>query len=404
MGKVLRYSLTFFCSFLCAVMVTVASAEEPVVLGMSTALTGPTAELGRRMRDGVLLGLERANTEGGVFGRRLELRAYDDGYEPHRVAPNMLKLVDDDQALAIIGNVGTPTAIAALPIIKSRGVPFIAPFSGAGLLRKSPPERYVINFRASYVEEVTAMIRGLIEHGAIRPEEIAFFTQRDSYGDAGYFGGVAALEQYGLKEQRNILHVRYERNTLAVENALADLIYSPREIRAVVMIGAYAPCAKFIRLAKEIGLNLLFVNVSFVGSELLLNELGDASEGVIVTQVVPPLLADGAIIVQEYLADFKKFDASGSANYVGLEGYISSRLFLKALNTVKKTPLTREAIVDAFENLGEFDLGLGSPLLLNREQHQACHKIWVTRFVDGNIVPFEWTQLPKVLNSVGREQ
>ena len=84
-------------------------------------MTGPTAELGLRMRDGVLLGLERANLEGGVQGRRLALRAYDDGYEPYRVAPNIQRLIDVDHALAIIGNVGTPTAVAALPLIKKPG-------------------------------------------------------------------------------------------------------------------------------------------------------------------------------------------------------------------------------------------------------------------------------------------
>ena len=46
--------------------------------------------------------------------------------------------------------------------------------------------------------------------------EIALFTQRDAYGDAGYAGSVAALKRHGLKDEKQVLHVRYERNTLAV--------------------------------------------------------------------------------------------------------------------------------------------------------------------------------------------
>ncbi|WP_316348745.1 ABC transporter substrate-binding protein [Desulfuromonas acetoxidans] len=398
MGKTRFYNLAVIGSFILVVLSSVAMAEDSLVLGMSTALTGPTAELGLRMRDGVMLGLERVNDAGGIQGRRVVLRAYDDGYEPQRVAQNMRRLVEDDQAVAIIGNVGTPTAIAALPIITSHGVPFVAPFTGAGLLRKTPPQRYVINFRASYVQEVTTMIRGLIEQGGIRPDEIAFFTQRDSYGDAGYVGGVTALQHYGLHDVRNILHVRYERNTLAVENALADLVYSPRNIRAVIMVGAYAPCAKFIRLAKDVGLKAVFLNVSFVGSELLLNELGEQGDGVIVTQVVPPLTGDGVPIVREYLADFKRFNQAGRPNHVGLEGYISTRLLQRALVQIEGR-VTREHVVDALESLGSFDLGLGVALQLSPEQHQACQQVWGTYFSHGQTVPFAWETLPKLLKA-----
>jgi len=403
MKKALFYNLIAVCCVVLVMVPWAALAGDAIVLGMSTALSGPTAELGLRMRDGVLLGLERANLEGGVQGRRLALRAYDDGYEPYRVAPNIQRLIDEDHALAIIGNVGTPTAVAALPIIKNRGVPFVAPFTGAGLLRKTPPERYVINFRASYVQEVTAMIDGLINQGGVDPQQIAFFTQRDSYGDAGYVGGVSALQRHGLHDVRNILHVRYERNTLAVENALADLVYSSRDIQAVIMVGAYAPCAKFIRLAKEVGLNALFLNVSFVGSELLLNELGNDNDGVIVTQVVPPLINDGPPIVRDYLTDFKKFNQTGIPNYVGFEGYVASRLLFRALTKIEG-PLTHDAVIDALEAMGTFDLGLGVPLHLSAQQHQACQQVWGTRFVDGRTVPFQWSQLKDWLDTKGGQR
>ncbi len=95
MGKSFFYSLAALSSFLVFVTASIAAADDPVVLGMSTALTGPTAELGRRMRDGVILGLERINLEGGIQGRQVVLRAYDDGYEPQRVAPNMLNELSD---------------------------------------------------------------------------------------------------------------------------------------------------------------------------------------------------------------------------------------------------------------------------------------------------------------------
>jgi hypothetical protein len=81
----------------------------------------------------------------------------------------------------------------------------------------------VINYRASYAEETAAMVQALITYGNLRPNEIAFFTQRDAYGDSGFVGGMAALKKNGLKDETQITHGRYERNSLAVENSLAAL-------------------------------------------------------------------------------------------------------------------------------------------------------------------------------------
>src|SRR5439155_13440163 len=123
--------------------------------------------------------------------------------------------------------------------------------------------------------------------GKIKTGEIAFFTQRDAYGDAGFAGGIAALKRHGLKDEHAVPHVRYERNTLAVEKAVADLLLLQAPPRAVIMVGAYAPCAAFIKLARQSELDALFSNVSFVGSEPLAKALEKNGEGVIITQTVP---------------------------------------------------------------------------------------------------------------------
>ncbi|MBW2185521.1 MAG: ABC transporter substrate-binding protein [Deltaproteobacteria bacterium] len=372
-----------------------SAPSDELVLGMSTALSGPTAELGRRMRAGVQLAIERYNSDRN-HTHKIRLAVYDDGYEPYRVAANMNRLIDEDNSIAIIGNVGTPTAIAALPIITEKKILFFAPFSGAGLLRKTPPEHYVINYRASYSQEISAMIDALINYGGLKTDQIAFFTQRDGYGDAGYVSGFAALKRHGLKDSRKIVHVRYERNTLAVENALADILLSAQDIKAIVMVGAYAPCAKFIRLAKQSGLKAVFLNVSFASSDLLLRKLGKDSSGVLVTQVVPPLTEHGAPIVQQYLADLRNITPEIGANYVGLEGYIGARLLLRAIDNIQGQ-ITRERVIGALEDLGTFDLGVGVTLSLNPLQHQASHQVWVTQLQQEKTSPYEWQQIKALL-------
>src|SRR6202048_3019168 len=145
----LAFSLTFGA---CVAHAAELVSPPEIVLGMSTVLTCPAANLAKEMRLGVLGGLDRDNRAGGVQGRKLRLVVLDDGYEPARTALNMRKLIDKENVLAVIGNVGTPTAIASIPIVNEKKTLFFAPFSGAGVLRNNRPDRYVINFRASYAE------------------------------------------------------------------------------------------------------------------------------------------------------------------------------------------------------------------------------------------------------------
>ncbi len=371
--------------------------EEPtskpaeIRLGMSTVLTGPAAALGLEMRLGVLAAFDEFNRAGGHHGTPLRLIALDDGYEPARAAPNMRRLIDEEQVLAVIGNVGTPTAVASTPIANASRTLLFGPFTGAGVLRRTPPDRYIINYRASYAEETAAMVDALLDHAGLRPEEIGFFTQRDAYGDAGYVGGLKALKRRGLSEGHAVVHGRYERNTDIVESALADVLLADPPVRAVIMVGAYEPCAKFIKLARENEYNPLFLNVSFVGSAALAAALGGQGDGVIITQVVPHFAADRSI-AREYRAALKAVDEKAEPTFGSLEGYVAGRVFCRALVTVPEGP-TREGVVDALEALGDFDLGLGAPLSLSPDDHQACHSVWPTVIRGGQIVSMDWVEL-----------
>jgi ABC-type branched-subunit amino acid transport system substrate-binding protein len=367
-----------------------SSAE--IVLGMSTALTGSVGNLGQGMQRGIVAGLERANRNGGVNGRKLRLISLDDEYEPTRTAVNVRQLTEKDRVLAIIGDVGTSTAIVAVPMANDQKTLFFAPFSGGTILRKVPPDRYVINFRASYAEETAAMVDALIDVGGLKPEEIAFFTQRDTFGDDGFVLGLTALEHHGLKDPKRILGVRYQRNTLAVEGAVANLLMADKPPRAVVMVGACAPCAKFIRLCRDADLNPIFLGISFVDSKSLADAMGTTDAHIIVTQVVPDPSDESFPMVGEYQADLKAMDPSADAGFVDFEGYIAARILTLALERIEGA-ITREGVVDALDGLGKFDLGLGVTLCLGRREHQASHQVWPTLLKKGRFVPFQWSEI-----------
>ncbi|MCK5498158.1 MAG: ABC transporter substrate-binding protein, partial [Gammaproteobacteria bacterium] len=83
---------------------------------MSTALSGPAQSLGIEMKVGIESYFARINEEGGVYGRRLKFITLDDGYVPEAAIRNMHILIDEEKVLAVLGNVGTPTAAVTIPI------------------------------------------------------------------------------------------------------------------------------------------------------------------------------------------------------------------------------------------------------------------------------------------------
>lgn len=361
-----------------------------IKLGFVAPLSGSAASLGEGMRRGIEAHFAEINANGGVHGEQLTLVTRDDKYEPMNSAPATRDLIEDEAVLASIGNVGTPTAIVNIPLHNQHETLLYGAFTGAGILRKSPPDRHVINFRASYVQETAAMIEGLLEAG-IAPDEIAFFTQNDGYGDAGYIGGIQALKEQGYDAAERLPHGRYTRNTRNIHQGLATILQSPVKPRAIIMVGTYAPVADFIREAHRDLPDALFLNVSFVGSQALMDELGELAEGVIVTQVVPPYDAD-LPAVNEYRQALAEHARGAEADFISLEGYLAAKLFVQGLEAAGPEP-DRETLVDALLGLGEVDMGLGTPLSLGRGDHQASDAVWPTIMRDGRFEAVEWAAL-----------
>lgn len=102
-------------------------SETEILFGQSAAFEGPASALGQGMRDGILAAFHEINKAGGVHGRRLELKSYDDGYNPGKAIENVNRLLTTDNVFALIGGVGTPTAKAVQPIASRDDIPFIAP-------------------------------------------------------------------------------------------------------------------------------------------------------------------------------------------------------------------------------------------------------------------------------------
>jgi branched-chain amino acid transport system substrate-binding protein len=383
------FSRTFAATNISA---TQGITDAEIRFGVSAPFSGSAKELGRQMRLGIETAFNSANNAGGVHGRQLRLVTADDGYEPARTAETMRQLYENDQVFGIIGNVGTPTAVVAVPYALEHRMLFFGAFTGANLLRRDPPDRYVFNYRASYAEETDAVVRYLVKVRRVRPEQIAVFAQQDSYGDAGFEGVAKAMRALRSGQEGAILRLNYKRNTVDVDDAVAQLRKQLTTIKAVVMVATYRAAAKFIEKTRNLSPTMIYTNVSFVGSTALAEELTllgpKYATGVIVTQVVPAVDGYSSVIL-DYKSALARYFPGEAPDYVSLEGYLAANVLIEAL---KRTgpQLDTERLVEGLESLRNLDMGLGTPVNFSRTEHQGVHKVWGTQLdATGHYQPLE---------------
>jgi ABC-type branched-subunit amino acid transport system substrate-binding protein len=349
---------------------------DEILLGMVASFTGSNKERGRAMKAGWEAALAAANEAGGVHGRRLRLVTADDGYDPARTGPAMKQMVEGERIFAAVGNVGTATAKVAIPYCSEQKVIFYGALSGADLLRKTPPDRYVFNYRASLAEEAAAAVRWLVDVKRVPADKIAVLVQKDDFGESGWRGAVRQLESAGVASSA-VLRLEYARNTADVRDALDGLKAKGAGLQAAVLVATYKPAATFIRKAKDGGHDLLFVTVSADSNGLaqeLLESGARYTEKVVITQVVP-VPTSRASGVMKYRQALEKHAPGEPLGSTTLEAWIGAQLFLEGLRRAGPE-LDTERLVTALEGIDGFDIGTGGALSFGAKSHQASRKVW----------------------------
>lgn len=341
--------------------------KNTVRIGSVMALEGPASGLGQNMKAGIEAAIKGAT----VQGRNIEFVVLNDSYNPSDTINATRKLLGEG-VLAMVGSVGTPTAHVALPILAEQKVPAVGFFTGAGLLR--PGIGAVINYRASYAQEIAAVIEAALGAG-VKLNQICAFVQNDSFGMAGITGFVMALNKQAggaeiiaklerilalpdeSPERNNVGPVGvYPRNTVLVRDGYKSLKEWEKttgdRCRLVVTVGAYEPIAQFMAYARKLKQEPWIIStVSFAGAESLKDEFNkyEIREDILMTQVVPALDSSLPIVenARKALGD--------RLGYISLEGYIVGKMFLAILDKAGNAP-TRERFVEAARGQ-KFDLG-----------------------------------------------
>lgn len=363
---------------------TTGVTEKEIVIGSCGALEGPSSFLGRETVAGAEAYFRYVNDEGGINGRKLRLVSADDSYDPTKTEACWEKLTAQ-KVFALGFFVGTPTAVKYVPLAESHQIPLVGLFTGAQTLY-TPLRRWVINVRASYFDETREQVDGLWK--TLHYRKIGVIYPDDAFGGAVLEGVQTALKANGAEPVATASYVRQS-------NAPASAIDKVRAANpdAVVVVGPSNTVVPILKAAHAKGWKPLFVTVSFVGTDELIQEAGAEAEGMVVTQVVPPYYLTDLKTVALYRRSMSKYMPSSKPNFVSLEGFVDAMVLAEGLKRAGKE-LTREGLIRGIESIHDFDIGLGPELKLDysAKDHKGFDHVIPTVVRGGRAVPFsDWT-------------
>ena len=379
--------------------------DTEIMLGMSAAFSGPSRGLGIELYRGASAYFTQVNQQGGIAGRDIVLKTYDDGYQPDPSVKNTLKLIRQDHVFLLFGYVGTPTVTRVLPMLKKfqeENVFLFFPFTGAQPQREPPYGDFAFNLRASYRQETAGLVDNFVR---INRRRVAVFYQADAYGRSGWAGVRRALKRHGERVVGEATYRRGEKFTGSMRKQVEILKASNPE--AVICIGSYAACAAFVRDAVDLGLRVPIANLSFVGSENLLKLLtegnGDSDRYtrlLVNSQVVPSYEEASTPGVREYRdlmqrhapqppQDLMKEPYTPFAHsFVSLEGFFNAKLMVEILRRLGDDP-QRDRLEHAVFTVRDFDLGIGEQVSFGPARRQGLQRVYYTVVENGRFVTLD---------------
>ena len=379
--------------------------DTEIVLGMSAAFSGPSRGLGIELYRGATAYFTHVNRAGGVGGRKIVLKTYDDGYQPTPSVENTVKLMLKDRVFALFGYVGTPTVTRVLPLLKkfqNEKTYLFFPFTGAQPQRQPPYGEFAFNLRASYRQETAGLVDNFVSVGRRR---IGMFYQADAYGRSGWAGVRRALKKYDLRIVGEATYRRGQKFTSVMRRQVEILKAAKPE--AIICIGAYAACAAFLRDAVDLGLRVPIANLSFVGSENLLKLITESQENsgryaelLVNSQVVPSYEDVSIPAVRQYRDLMERYSPQPppellkeaytpfSHSFVSLEGFLDAKLMVEILRRLGDNP-GRDKLENAVFSVKDFDLGIGEPVNFSMNRRQGLDRVYYTVVDGGRFVPLQ---------------
>lgn len=365
--KVKWFSGTLFVSMIIlafsgpAVFAEVGVTDTSVLVGCSNSFSGPLVFPGTQLVNyGLELYIKHVNDQGGVHGRKILTKYYDDGYKPQNAVANTKKLVEHDKVFAILSSQGTSPVMATVKYLTESKVPLLFPFQGVPISGK----RTIFTSFVPYPTQSEIVVGWLVSE--IGFKRIGLLYQDDKYGYTFRDPAKKLLKKMGLDL---VAAESYKRRAVDLSAQITKL--RKANLEALLLVATPRPGAAALKQAHKVG----WKETKLISSGPLTDEKfiilsGGAGEGVWGLSLWPDPVHSMAPAVVEYREMLKKFAPKNPPNRYSLYGYFYAKLFVEGLKRTGRN-LTRENYIKALEGIKNWENGIVPPVSFSKTDHLA---------------------------------
>lgn len=349
----------------CLICAATAHAAEPgvgageIVIGQNITLQGGKNRYGVAALDAIKLHFDAVNAAGGVHGRKLLLRTLDDDNASAKAEANARLLLAEGAFILFASQEGGPSTAVA-KVAEELRVPFFGPMAGSPNLRR-PHSPMVFPVRAEHRDE----FRALMAWGQRTGLKTVGFLHADSEVGRAHLENVkiAAAElgmsvSLTLPFKSDVSDAQLDAMAGRIADAQPDMVFNH---------GSAGVYSKLIAKARKTRIKTTFMAVNS-GSTQLAADLGPLAHGMVFAQVVPSPWERKHAISREFQDAMQKARPGVALSYGGLEGYLTAKALVMALQATGKT-LTRANFVSTLER-SNFELG-GMSVRYSSQSHDG---------------------------------
>jgi len=364
-----------------------ARAADPVRVGLSVALTGGVAPIGKQVLTALQIWRDDVNAKGGLLGRPVELVFYDDQSNPANVPGLYTKLIQVDKVDLLIGPYATNMVAPAIPVLMQYKKTTI------GILANAANSKFHYDQYFSMLptgpEPQKSFAYGFFELAAAakpRPKTVAIVAADAEFAQNAADGARQSIKDIGGFE--TVLDQKYPPSTTD---------YSPimRAVQAlnpdIVYVAAYPPdSVGIVRAANEIGLTPKMFGGTFIG--LLVTpikvQLGPLMNGIVNNNVflpAPGLMFPGT---RELLAKYQAAAQTQGIDPIGWAfpplGYAAGQVLAQAVEGAKSLD---QVTLAAYMRGHTFNTVVGD-IRFGKDGEWAKSRVFFTQFqhVTGNSI------------------
>ncbi|UGA41008.1 ABC transporter substrate-binding protein [Bradyrhizobium quebecense] len=333
------------------------ASDTEIKIGQTMPYSGPASAYGTQGRAEAAY-WKMINSQGGINGRKITLLSMDDGYSPPKTVEQTRKLVEQDEILANIGSLGTPTNSSIQKYLNGKKIPHLLISTGASKWNDPKEFPWTTPFYPPYAQEAKIYAKYVAKE--LPNAKIGVIYQNDDFGK-DYLKGFK--EGLGEKAGLIVKELSYEVTDPTIDSQIVNLKATGADVLMTITTPKFG--AQAIRKVADLGWKPTHFIVS-VASSIggVLEPAGlEASTGLmtaLATKVVGDPAWDTDKGVQDYLAFMKQWYPEGNpidgSNQIGYLSAQFTAIILKNCGDV----LTRENLLKQATNLSKISL----PLLL----------------------------------------